>query len=110
MTRWLKAAQQFGTRDNWDKTDKTPDAAPETGVLSLKSVLSGVPKPEAAKFKTPLSASDASPYGQTIGVRQLTWTGKVVSLADWRELSDWERHGSTGKMWNGITKQWEVKP
>ncbi len=48
--------------------------------------------------------------GQTVGGRQRSWTGKVVSLADWRNLSDWERHGSTGKMWNGLTQQWETKP
>ena len=50
-----------------------------------------------------------SPHGQTAG-RQRSWTGKVVSLADWRNLSEWERHGSTGKLWNGLTQQWEAKP
>lgn len=35
-----------------------------------------------------------------------TWTGRVVSLEAWRELSGWERHGSTGKLWNGLTRQW----
>ncbi len=50
-----------------------------------------------------------SHYRQTVGGRQRSWTGKVISLADWRNLSDWERHGSTGKMWNGLTQQWEAK-
>ena len=47
---------------------------------------------------------------QTACGRQRTWTGKIVSLSDWHTLSDWERHGSTGRMWNGLTRQWEVKP
>ena len=51
----------------------------------------------------------ASPYGRAVGGGQLTWTGKVVSLDAWRALSEWERHGSTGKMWNGLTQQWEPK-
>ena len=39
--------------------------------------------------------------------RPRTWTGRVVSLDEWRRLSAWDRHGSTGKLWNGITQQWE---
>jgi len=50
---------------------------------------------------------DVSPYGQTASGRQRTWTGKVVSLDDWRNLSEWERHGSTGKVWNGLARAWE---
>lgn len=107
MTRWLMAAQQAGTRDNWDKKDKTPDASPEKRVLSLKSVLSGVPTPAAVKLEPATSMSDASPYGQGCGGGQRTWTGKIVSLDAWRDLSEWEKHGSTGKMWNGETQRWE---
>lgn len=36
-----------------------------------------------------------------------TWTGRVVSLAAWRDMTEWERHGPNGRHWNGITKQWE---
>jgi hypothetical protein len=55
----------------------------------------------------PARDADGGPYGKAAGGWQRTWTGKVVSLADWRNLSEWERHGSTGKMWNGLTRQWE---
>jgi hypothetical protein len=41
------------------------------------------------------------------GGRPVTWTGKVVSLDDWRRLTDWERHGPNGKLWNGLTQKWE---
>ncbi len=36
-----------------------------------------------------------------------TWTGRVVSLAAWRDLTEWERYGPNGRHWNGITKLWE---
>jgi len=36
-----------------------------------------------------------------------TWTGRIVSLDDWRHLTAWEKHGPNGRHWNGITKQWE---
>ncbi|UAB89710.1 hypothetical protein I5192_03230 [Ruegeria sp. SCSIO 43209] len=42
-----------------------------------------------------------------VGGRPVTWTGKVVSLDDWRNLTGWERHGPNGRLWNGKTQQWE---
>ena len=49
------------------------------------------------------------PHGQSCGGRPKTWTGKVISMDEGRHLSDWDRHGSTGKSWNGQTRQWEAK-
>ena len=46
-------------------------------------------------------------YGLGINGTPRTWTGRVVALDEWRRLSDWERHGSIGKLWNGLTRQWE---
>lgn len=37
-----------------------------------------------------------------------TWTGRLVSLAAWRDLTEWERHGPNGRHWNGLTRQWEA--
>ena len=52
--------------------------------------------------------ADDFPHGHCrITGRPRTWTGRVVSLEEWRRLSAWDRHGSTGKLWNGITRQWE---
>lgn len=51
---------------------------------------------------------DAFPYGVAVNRNPRTWTGRVVSLADWRTLSAWERHGSTGQIWNGISRKWEA--
>lgn len=50
--------------------------------------------------------SGVYPYGFAIGGWPKTWTGKVVSRKDWANLSDWERHGSTGKVFCGLTKKW----
>jgi hypothetical protein len=56
----------------------------------------------------PRHEPDDSPHGHCrITGRPRTWTGRVVSLDEWRRLSAWDRHGSTGKLWNGITRQWE---
>ena len=107
MTRWLKAARQAGTRDKWDKTDNTQPAPPELDVLSQKSHLSRVHTAEIRTFEPKRGNDQTSPYGQTIGGLQRTWTGKVVSLSDWHNLSEGERHGSTGKLWNGIPRKWE---
>jgi len=46
---------------------------------------------------------------RTVGGRMKTWTGRVVSLADWQNLTEWERHGPNGRYWCGITKEWETQ-
>lgn len=67
--------------------------------------------PEAAKpADPPQPAPEAFPYGVGITGTPRTWTGRVVSLDEWRRLSDWDRHGSTGKIWNGLTRKWERGP
>lgn len=35
-----------------------------------------------------------------------TWTGRIVSLEEWRRLSTWDRHGSTDKLFCGICRAW----
>lgn len=52
--------------------------------------------------------SDVSRHGFAINGHPKTWTGKIVSLDAWRQLSEWERHGPNGRQWNGITRQWEL--
>ena len=34
--------------------------------------------------------------------RPKTWTGKIVSLDDWRALSAWDKHGPDGRHWTGL--------
>jgi hypothetical protein len=51
--------------------------------------------------------TNPSPYGESVAGNPVTWTGCIVSLAAWRILTEWEKHGPNGRHWNGITKQWE---
>ena len=37
------------------------------------------------------------PHGCTLDGTPKTWTGKIVSLDQWRRLSEWEKHGPDGK-------------
>lgn len=120
----------FHTDDKTDKTDKAQarvvSAAPAPasgGVLSVESVLSkgGIGasqadpshRPDASQrpaqppADTSLRQDEAFPYGFAAGGRPKTWTGKVVSLAEWRQLSEWDKHGSTGQHWNGRAGRWE---
>ena len=91
--------------------------------LSQRRTAENKPQPqpvEVAPFPTPEPPQpsrpapsrpepDAFPYGHSVDGQPLTWTGKVVSLAEWKRLSEWDKHGSTGKVWNGITRAWEPR-
>ena len=113
MTRWLEAARRASiAADKTALTDKTQaqvvhtgDGSNPTEVKSVKSVLSagGVSVQET----TP-DGHDIDPFrhGRSVTGNPLTWTGRIVSLTEWRRLSEWERDGSTGKLWSGITRQW----
>ena len=50
------------------------------------------------------------PYGTAcgLGLMPKTWTGRVVSLADWRNLSEWDRHGPNGRIWCGLCQGWHL--
>lgn len=66
---------------------------------------SATPAPRVASVATP-SASEINPQAETAGGRVATWTGRVVSLDEWRRLTAWERHGPNGRLWCGITSTW----
>lgn len=61
---------------------------------------------KVASVATP-SAARTEPDGETIGGRVTTWTGRVVSLDDWRNLTAWDRKGPDGRHWCGISKAWK---
>lgn len=61
---------------------------------------------KVASVATP-SAPRTEPDGETIGGRVTTWTGRVVSLDDWRHLTAWDRKGPDGQHWCGISKTWK---
>jgi hypothetical protein len=126
MTRWLQAAKQMTECDGQPTPDARPGASdwPGQGVLSVKSVLSEgetiAPGPRVATVasvatpprpKPQAAPPDAAgfPHGTAcdMGLYPRTWTGRVVSLQAWRELTDWERHGPRGGHWNAATGEWE---
>jgi hypothetical protein len=45
-------------------------------------------------------------HGASVTGNPRTWRGRVVSLNDWRSLTEWERHGPNGRHWCGITRKW----
>ena len=54
----------------------------------------------------PDANSDEFRHGFGVGGSPLTWTGRVVSLSAWRQLTEWEKHGPDGRVLNGKTKRW----
>jgi hypothetical protein len=107
MTRWLAAARKaegVGT----ELTEPTKPLPSE--VLSVMSVLSEGEEPQAARREDPDPNASAFPYGTAcnLGDTPRTWTGRVVSLAAWKRLSDWEKHGPTGRLWCGLCRCWHM--
>jgi hypothetical protein len=65
--------------------------APQSGaadVASFAAFANFQPRPKQEEPTKPVSS-----YGESLGGRLLTWTGRVVSLGVWRTLSEWEKHG-----------------
>jgi hypothetical protein len=84
---------------------QTPVADPAQ--RALVAVVASVAAPPVQKPKTATGPTDIHTHGVTCGGRPKTWMGRVVSLAAWRDLTEWERDGPQGRHWDGITSQWE---
>ncbi len=82
----------------------TPDALGELAAHKAE-VIDFLTGGKVAPLPPPATHGD-NPHGHAFG-NPKTWTGKIVSFAEWRNLSAWERHGPDGRMWSGITRQWE---
>jgi hypothetical protein len=122
MTRWLMAARQaLPSPDKTDKSDNTLAPVPEARtsipaftddrqapapVLSEKSVLSDA---QVSPARAEPKGGGRYPHGMGVNGFPLTWTGKPVSHSDWARLSTWEKDGSTGQVWNGLTGAWEAE-
>jgi hypothetical protein len=100
MTRWLQAAKQASD-------EAKPDAKQ---VLSVLSVLSEREGPQAAQGARRAEDPNAEvfPYGTgcNFGGSPRTWEGRVVSLAEWKRFSEWEKHGPNGRVWCGLCWRW----
>ncbi|MEP3636374.1 MAG: hypothetical protein ABJN14_03835 [Paracoccaceae bacterium] len=46
-------------------------------------------------------------HGTGLSGNPKTWSGKIISLSDWRDLSRWEKHGPDRRHWDGETQSWK---
>jgi hypothetical protein len=103
MSKWLDAAKRA------EPIERKP-------VLSVVSVLSEgggadpAPRTTAPPARTadPKPSAEAFRHGVSVSGKPKTWTGRIVSLDAWRNLTEWEKHGPNGRHWNGRTRQWET--
>ena len=115
MSKWLAIAR--GDQDISEilpDTQCKPSKSPEaTEKPDLMMVYDGCRREDADKFTT-LEGTTTTPepddfkHGFALNGYPKTWTGKIVSLEEWRRLSQWERRGPDGRLWNGKTRQWEI--
>ncbi len=76
------------------------NSGPPPAEIAPATVLPFAPKPSAP------DASDPFRHGRSITGSPLTWTGRIVSLDEWRKLTAWERHGPDGRMFCGACRDW----
>ena len=108
MSRWLalaegNAAGMQSFTDIMTKPDKTSNMQPRHAFCPVLSNC----QVQSEKYSVEPQADDCC-YGHAINGHPKTWTGKIVPLDAWRQLSEWEKHGPSGKHWNGKTQRWEL--
>ena len=90
------AVRPVSQMSRMSQAPRAPDPAPR--VADVADVATPrLPKPETFPYGT----------GCNLGDAPRTWTGRVVSLAEWRSLTEWDKHGPNGRLWNGLTGKWE---
>ena len=113
MGRWSDLARKFevgrsSLTDNRQKPAKRIEDNVSTAITSFahnRHKLAESPTEDLVADILPVSAGCRE--RKSIGDRPITWTGKVVSLEEWRRLSEWERQGPNGRVWNGLARQWK---
>lgn len=84
--------------------DRTVSRAAQPAEAPLTKMLPFARPPEPARHDGENIRHGRSPDG-----RRRTWTGRIVSLEEWRKLSEWDRHGQDGRLFCGFCCAW-VKP
>lgn len=112
MSRWLAMAERAEENSKplpANRPEPAERGADASGKVSERPKGGFLPVSTGLPVKGFKEAQDpaATVHGTSIGGRPLTWTGKVVSLAAWRDMTAWERHGPDGKTFNGKTMKWE---
>ncbi len=110
MSRWLALAAKAGkemhtSTRHLTKPDKTPSVQSEVGFSQVLSECQVDVEIKSASTKT-----DDFKHGFACNGYPKTWTGKIVSLEAWRQLSEWDKHGPDGRLFYGKTKRWETQP
>ena len=88
MSKWLEAAKRAPEAE--PALAGPPQPKPVLSVLGVLSEEGCVEVPPVENF----------PHGLSAGGRLRTCTGRIVSLDEWRALSELERHGSDERHWN----------
>ncbi len=113
MSRWLALARGGADEmqtppDSMTKHDKNTPMQPEGAFCQVLSVcqveVEHKPQPDG-----PSANGGDYRHGHAVNGNPKTWTGKVVSLADWRGLSEWDKHGPDRRVWCGVKKTWRAR-
>lgn len=89
-------------------TNHEPD--PES--VTVVAIVATTPSQEINETNAAVGAkADGSDFkhGRSLTGRPRTWTGKIVSIEEWRSLSDWERDGPNGRIWCGQCQDWHIQ-
>lgn len=116
MSRWLQiaAGADFTPNTATDTHQEPSKSQPKGECTPFMMVYDGcrgeeLEKAQASGVVEPLPPEvEEMRHGIAINGYPKTWTGKIVSLDAWRNLSKWERHGPDGRHWSGLTKKWEA--
>lgn len=116
---WFDVAAELaeieGGRERAIEARPSATATFATPPASVASVAARLPKsavsaqPETAPHVADVAKvadPETFPHGVSVVGHPLTWTGRVVSLAEWGRLSEWQRHGPDGRLWCGIARAW----
>ena len=48
-------------------------------------------------------------YGFVANGYPKTWTGRIVAIDAWHDLTEWDRHGSNGRLYCGVCQEWVIE-
>ena len=86
-------------------TSEAPIKQGDEGFLQVSTLFAGGDKESVSSEH--MQAPTEFPHGTAFNGEPKTWTGKIVSLDEWRRLSEWDRHGSTALMYCGACRGWK---
>ncbi len=114
---WFDAQKALAEIEGGDVPRSTAPSVAQRHAPEIRprvAVVASVATPPVQKQKSEIPARgdmqtrETFPHGLSCAGLPLTWTGCILSLDEWRRLSEWERDGPRGRLWNGTTKQWEL--